>query len=89
MEYEVSLAHVSKTILGPEGYMEPLCNSCLAPDCTNPIRERVVSIMGIPKKIRLHVVNNMVRQVIECKGYAGDKHVPLAEIPKINPGPQI
>lgn len=86
MEYEVRLAHVNKTLIGPAGVVKPLCNSCSAPDCSNPIRDRLVSIMGISCKLRLHVVNNMFRQVVECKGYIGDQHVPMASDPKIQPG---
>lgn len=73
MEYEVKLAPLDKSAVTPEGFFEPLCNSCTAPDCTNPIREMTVAVMGIPKKQRVYVVNEtVVRQVAGCKGYIGD-----------------
>jgi hypothetical protein len=82
MDYEVVLLHVNKSIIGPGGVVEPLCNSCLTPDCTNPIREQSISIMGVVKKVRLHVVGNIFRQVVECKGYVGDKYLPQTDTPK-------
>ena len=73
MEYEVKLAPLDKSATTPHGFFEPLCNVCASPDCTNPIREMTVSVVGIPKKQRVYVVNNtVVRQVVECKGYIGD-----------------
>ena len=56
--------------------VNPLCNGCQAPDCTNPIRERVVSVVGIPTKMRLFVVGNVVRQVVSCTGYVGRPSTP-------------
>lgn len=73
MEYEVKLAPLDKIATTPQGIFEPLCNNCTAPDCTNPIREVTVSVIGIPKKHRVYVVNETVmRQVVGCKGYIGD-----------------
>lgn len=73
MEYEVNLAPLDKSATTPEGIFEPLCNTCAAPDCTNPIRDMTVSVIGILKKQRVYVVNNsVVRQVVGCKGYIGD-----------------
>lgn len=73
MEYEVKLAPMDKSVATPEGFFEPLCNNCTAPDCTNPIREVEISEIGILKKNRAYVVNEtVIRQVIACKGYIGD-----------------
>lgn len=73
MEYEVKLAPLDKSVATPQGFFEPLCNSCSAPDCTNPIRETTVAVIGILKKHRVYVVNEkVVRQVVACKGYIGD-----------------
>lgn len=82
MDYEVKLAPLDKSATTPEGFLEPLCNSCTAPDCTNPIREMTVSVVGIPKKFRVYAVNQaVVRQVVECKGYMGNA-TPLYLQPK-------
>lgn len=73
MDYEVQLAPLDRSAVTPQGPFEPLCNSCTSPDCTNPIREMTVAVIGIPKKQRVYVVNEtVVRQVVGCKGYIGD-----------------
>ena len=86
MEYEVQLAPVDKVIATPDGPFEPLCNSCTAPDCTNPIREMIISVLGIPKKHRVYVANeSMVRQVVACKGYIGNAVPPMGNPPSSIP----
>lgn len=83
MEYEVKLAPVDKAATTPHGFFEPLCNTCTAPDCTNPIREMIVSVVGIQKKHRVYVVNQtVVRQVVGCKGYIGDAVQTMGNQPK-------
>lgn len=73
MEYELKLAPLDKAAITPQGFFEPLCDSCTAPDCTNPIREITVSVAGILTKQRMYVVNETnIRQVVGCKGYIGD-----------------
>lgn len=79
MEYDCHTIPFGKTIVGAQGITSPLCNDCRAPDCTNPIREQTVSQMGMPVKMRLWVVNNIIRQVVACKGYIGDQHVLLPD----------
>ena len=82
MEYEVKLAPTDKSVATPQGFFEPLCNKCTAPDCTNPIREMEISEIGILKKNRVYVVSEIVvRQVVACKGYIGDAIQPLGNKP--------
>jgi hypothetical protein len=75
MEYDCQTAPFDKLIVTSSGTSMPLCNDCRAPDCSNPIKEQTVSQRGINVKMRLWVVNNVVRQVTACKGYIGDQHV--------------
>ena len=77
MDYECVLFSADKLLFGPGGDKPPLCNDCKAIDCSNPIKEVSVSIMGIEHKYRFWVVNNVVKQVIACQGYIGDQHVPV------------
>lgn len=73
MEYECKIVPFDKTIVIEGGVIEPLCNDCRTPDCTNPIREQTVSVFGIPKKMRLWTSGQVVRMVAACRGYIGDK----------------
>jgi len=77
MDYECHIVPADKLLLNPIGTQEPLCNDCRSPDCTNPIREKLVSVMGINKKMRLWTVNNQIRMVVACKGYIGDQDVQM------------
>lgn len=71
--FECKLVPVDKLMVEPKGIKEPLCNSCVQPDCDNPIRKHSISLMGKPLSWRLWVVNNQVRQVVSCVGYvSGD-----------------
>jgi len=82
MEYEVQLAPLDKIATTAQGIFEPLCNTCTAPDCSNPIRDMVVSVIGIPKTHRVYVVNQtVVRQVVGCKGYIGNDIQPMGGQP--------
>ena len=72
MNYECTLTSVDKLMLSASGVRQPLCSSCAAPDCSNPIRERTVSVMGKAQKMRLYVIGNVVKQVVACEGYVGD-----------------
>lgn len=84
MEYEVQLLPIDKMVINAKGVFEPLCNSCSSPDCSNPIRERSVSIAGQIKKSRFYIVNEgIIRQVVSCKGYVGDVVLPVGDQPKI------
>lgn len=69
MEYECNLAPCDRLAIGADGLHKPLCNDCMAPDCSNPIKIKTMSIFGVPTKMRLWVVHNVVKQVIACKGY--------------------
>ena len=80
MEYDCQTMPFDRTIVTTRGLAMPLCNDCRTPDCSNPIRDQVVSQIGIPVKMRLWTVNNVVRQVVACKGYIGDQHVTLPTV---------
>lgn len=72
MEYDCQIIPFDKVVLTVHGHAEPLCQSCSTVDCTNPIREKTVCMLGQMKKLKLYVVGNVVRQVIACKGYSGN-----------------
>ena len=75
MDYDCHLIPTDKLLTNPVGIQEPLCNDCVCPDCTNPIREHTVSVVGINKTMRLWTVGSQMRIVVACKGYVGDQDV--------------
>lgn len=89
MNYDCSLASADRLLLDPMGVKYPLCNDCRAPDCTNPIREKTVYVLGLPKTMRLYVVSNVVKQVVACRGYVGEDNVVLPSTEEIIEGPSI
>ena len=62
----ISLAQLAITPTGPA---QPLCDSCYAVDCENPIEERDVSVFGKTETHNLYIRNEEPRMVIECEGY--------------------
>jgi len=56
-------------LCGPTGVIEPLCNSCISKDCTNPIQKQKISIMGIKKEHRILIRGYEYVAVIQCEGY--------------------
>lgn len=89
MNYDCTLASVDKLMLDPMGVRQPLCNDCKAPDCSNPIKEKTVYIVGKPYTHRLYVVNNVVKQVVSCKGHVGKSNVVLPSIEEVLESPSI
>lgn len=85
MDYDCHVVPVDKLTVTARGVAEPLCNSCLSPDCTNPIREQTVSVCGIPKKMRFWTVNRQIRQVVACRGYVGNAEVSESKLPPRTP----
>ncbi len=72
MNYECTLASLDRLMVDPHGLRQPLCNECSAPDCTNPIRDKTIYVLGIPKKMRVYAVYDVFRQVVQCKGFIGN-----------------
>lgn len=80
MDYECQIMPIDKVPLNVKGHAEPICQSCTTVDCTNPIRDKTVCVLGQMKKLKLYVVGNMIRQVIACKGYSGNVSLQLDDI---------
>jgi len=69
MEYDVKLASLSSIPLSPDGREEPLCNSCMSLDCTNPIAKTQVSLFGKEETYRLYKYGSSYKMVVDCDGY--------------------
>lgn len=68
MNYKCQKIPIGKLVTTPMGVVDPLCETCQSQDCTNPIQERGVSIMGVMKKIKLFMGPDPML-VIKCEGY--------------------
>lgn len=77
MDYDCVSVPIDKLVVSAAGMAESLCNTCCCVDCTNPIQEQTVYVVGIPKKMRLWTVNTSVRQVVSCKGFVDNENVRL------------
>jgi len=67
MKYKCRTIPFSKLLVTPIGLVEPLCNRCKSPDCSNPILKKQVSIMGVAKTYRLYSRGSEMCAVIECE----------------------
>lgn len=75
MEYDIKTIPLNRLPVTMRGLEFPLCSSCVNPDCSHPIREREVSILGCTQKLRLYVSGTSVFQVVACSGYTQDPDV--------------
>lgn len=69
MDYQCTLTPIHQLWISPDGIAEPLCNSCSSKDCTNPIENKNVSVVGINKTYRLFKVSMSYMAVSSCQGY--------------------
>ena len=72
MEYQCRSIQISKLLLGVEGIIESLCETCKSTDCSNNIENRTISILGISKKRKVLMRGNEASIVISCKGYVSN-----------------
>jgi len=72
MDYPCVKLVLAKQMLGPNGIIEPLCNSCTQIDCTNPIRKKTVSILGVNKEWHLFMEGTKAYQIVGCEGYINE-----------------
>ena len=69
MEYSVRLISLNKIPMDIDGSVEPLCNSCMSIDCTNPIAKTKVSLFGEEQTYRLYNYGSSYKMVVDCDGY--------------------
>ena len=69
MEFECRTQSINRPILNDKGAMEPLCNTCVQAECSNPIKKKSISIFGKIVKWNVFVSGNQAYQVINCSGY--------------------
>lgn len=69
MLYRCQKVPIEKLVVLPTGIFMPLCNSCGARDCDNPIEPVQISIMGVVKTIKAYNVSGRASFVYECEGF--------------------
>lgn len=69
MEYHCKTMPVDKLIAGPAGFVTPLCENCKTEDCTNPIEQKKISIVGMKKLMKLYVRGDTSHFVVACQGF--------------------
>jgi hypothetical protein len=56
-----------------------LCSNCKSYDCSNPIENMTISVLGINREIRVFVTANSVYGVKQCEGYSTSSSVDSEE----------
>ena len=69
MEYKCQTVNMSRLIIGPQGYVKPLCDSCKSRDCSNPVEKMKISILGVSKEVRIFNQGVDPSFVVQCEGY--------------------
>ena len=69
MRFPCKKVSVEKLMIGPQGQMEPLCNSCINRECSNPIERKQISVFGVTKTYRLFCNSGNVHAIVDCEGY--------------------
>jgi hypothetical protein len=97
MIYRCQKIPIERLVVLPSGIFTPLCNSCGAKDCDNPIEPVQISIMGVAKTMKAYNVSGRASFVYECEGFI-DKNLahkrsvdlngiqPISEAKKTNQG---
>ena len=69
MEYKCQTVDMSRMIVSSKGFFTPICETCAAQDCTNPIEKTKVSILGVTKEVKAYSRGTEPRYVVQCEGY--------------------
>lgn len=70
MKYKCGLVSMHSLSVGVNGFVSPLCDDCDTQDCDNPIEKRMVSIMGVTKKIKVFSKGTEDLFVVDCLGFS-------------------
>lgn len=69
MKYKCKTSSLNQLMVDFKGVVLGLCDLCGCVDCSNPIENREVSIMGITKECKVFSKGNDASFVISCEGY--------------------
>lgn len=69
MEYRCRTIPINTVPVGPTGIVCPLCDRCTSKDCSNPIHNVEVSLLGITAKHRAYIRGAEPYFVMVCEGF--------------------
>ena len=69
MEYRCQTVDISRMIVGPKGFFNPICETCDTQDCSNPIEKTKISVLGVIKEVKVYSRGIKPRFVVQCEGY--------------------
>lgn len=69
MEYRCKTVSLDKLSIGPIGVICSLCDRCASQDCSNPIQNVDVSILGIIARHKAYIRGDEPYFVVACEGF--------------------
>lgn len=73
MEYDCEIVLANKVYTDFNKVIRPLCSSCSNHACTNPVKEKKISVFGQVYTGRLFYNGDSYFVVTSCEGYRGIK----------------
>ena len=73
MDYKCKKISIDRLLSTSQGFVRPLCDTCMTYDCDNPIEKRKISFLGINKEVKVFVVGDSYGFVTFCEGYTHGK----------------
>ena len=70
MKYNCKTISILKVPLSTKGLIEGLCDKCTTRDCTNPVENRKVSILGIKREMKVIAKGRNIYIDIQCEGFS-------------------
>ncbi len=70
MIYKCKTIPAKSLIYSHQGFINPLCETCVTIDCENPIEKTLISVLGINKEVRTFSKGDSHNFVIACEGHS-------------------
>jgi hypothetical protein len=68
-DYKAVIRPLTRLIVGATDFKMPLCDTCQAKDCENPIEIRQVAVPGGIRKMKCWIRGPSVNIVVKCDGF--------------------
>ena len=73
MRYKCKTMPLNQLLVDFSGINLGLCNNCGCLDCSNPIENKKISVLGIEQECRIFSRGIDVNIVIACEGFIDEK----------------